>query len=163
MTTLACEPVPVHGLPHQQPAHDVTERPMHPVSGQPAGELHGRVLLAEDSFEHRTLIGLLLGKWNLEFDSAEDGQVACELAERSQADDRPYDLILMDLQMPRLSGLDATRRLRLQGWRGPIVALTACYRMHGDRELCLRAGCDDYFVKPIPMNRLHDLLQQYLG
>lgn len=65
--------------------------------------------------------------------------------------------------MPRLNGFEAARRLRQEGWRSPIVALTACHALTGDRERCLEAGCDDYFVKPVPMNRLHEVLRQYLG
>ena len=69
-------------------------------------------------------------------DVAEDGRLACEMAEKSRAEGRPYDLILMDIQMPRMNGYEATRWLRQHGWQGPIVALTA-HAMVGDREKCL--------------------------
>jgi CheY-like chemotaxis protein len=82
-------------------------------------------------------------------------------AEQSRAEGRPYALILMDLQLPQLDGLAATRWLRTQGWSGPIVALTA-YAMVGDRERCLGAGCDDYLSKPISPPRLCEVLSQYL-
>ncbi len=131
-------------------------------AGWPARELQGRVLLAEDSTDNQTVIRHLLKKWKLDVDLAEDHQVACELVERSQADGRPYDLILMDMQMPRLNGFEATRRLRQQGWRGPIVALTA-YAMAGDRARCLQAGCDDYLAKPITMNEFQTILQRCLS
>ncbi|MCY2987643.1 MAG: ATP-binding protein [Planctomycetota bacterium] len=129
---------------------------------QPARELQGRVLLAEDSPDNQMVIRHLLKKRKLDVDLAEDGQVACELAERSQAEGKPYALILMDMQMPRLNGFEATQRLRQQGWRGPIVAVTA-YAMAGDRERCLQAGCNDYLAKPITMNEFQKILQRCLS
>ena len=125
-------------------------------------EFSGRVLLAEDSTDCQMVVRFLLKKRKLDVDLAADGQVACELAEQSRSEGRPYDLILMDMQMPRLNGFEATRWLRQQGWRGPIVALTA-YAMAGDRERCLQAGCDDYLAKPISMNEFQAILQRHLS
>lgn len=129
---------------------------------EPARGLHGRVLVVDDSTDNQNVIRLLLKKRKLAVDVADDGHTACELAERSQADGHPYDLILMDIRMPQLSGLEATRRLRQQGWRGPIVALTA-YVMAGEREKCLQAGCDDHLAKPLSMSEFQAILQRYLG
>ena len=84
------------------------------------------------------------------------------MAEKSQAEERPYDLILMDIQMPKMNGYQAVEWLRQHGWRGPIVALTA-HAMQNDREKCLAAGCDDYLVKPVIMTELQDVLVRYLG
>ena len=108
------------------------------------------------------VIGHLLRKLQVEVELASDGNSACQLAELSQAQGRPYALILMDLHLPQMDGLAATRWLRAQGWPGPIVALTA-YAMVGDRERCLAAGCDDYLAKPISSSGLRDVLQRYLG
>ena len=83
--------------------------------------------------------GKVLQQMNLEVEIAEDGRVACQMAEKSQAEGRPYDLILMDIQMPRMNGYEATQWLRQHGWQGPIVALTA-HAMVGDREKCLARG-----------------------
>ena len=154
------------GLP--EAVHDPSPRPPMAqgrdaaAADQPVRKLQSRVLLAEDSIDNQMVIRFLLKKRKLEVDLAGDGQAACELAERSQADGRPYDLILMDIQMPRLNGLEATRRLRQQGWRGSIVALTA-HAMGGDRERCLQAGCDDYLTKPISMDEFQAILQRYLS
>ena len=99
---------------------------------------------------------------NLELEIAQDGHLACEMAEKSQAEGQPYDLILMDIQMPKMNGYEATRRLRQHGWQGPIVALTA-HAFVGDREQCLAAGCNDYIAKPITAKGLRDVLTRYLG
>ena len=81
----------------------------------------------------RTLTGLILQDTGLQVDLAEDGLIAYEKALVSKAEGKPYDLILMDIQMPKLDGHEVTRRLRREGWGGPIIALTA-HAMDGDRD-----------------------------
>ena len=98
---------------------------------------------------------------NLEVIVAEDGQMACDMAKKSKAEGRPYDLILMDIQMPKLNGYEATRWLRQHGWQGPIVAVTA-HALGDDREKCLAAGCDDYIAKPVILTGLRGVLAPYL-
>jgi PAS domain S-box-containing protein len=112
------------------------------------GALRGRVLLAEDAPDVQQLVVLLLRRMGLEVEVAESGRAAYERTLRSAEEGRPYALILMDIQMPDWDGYEAARRLREEGWRGPIVALTA-YAMPQDRQRCLAAGCDDYIAKPI--------------
>ena len=124
--------------------------------------LSGRVLLAEDCLGVSAVLRQVLQMMSLDVEIAEDGLAACEMAEESAADERPYDLILMDIQMPKMNGYEATRRLRQRGWRGPIVALTA-HALVGDREKCLAAGCDDYITKPIAANKLHGVVARHLG
>jgi CheY-like chemotaxis protein len=124
--------------------------------------LHGRVLLAEDVPDIYVVLRQILQMMNLELEIAEDGRAACEMVERSKAEGRPFDLILMDIQMPKMNGYEATRWLRQHGWRGPTVALTA-HALADDREKCLAAGCDDYIAKPITAKRLRGVLTRYLG
>ncbi len=124
--------------------------------------LRGRVLLVEDSPDIRNMVLLVLQHWGREVDVAENGQIGCEKALQSIAADVPYDLILMDIQLPEMDGYQATQHLRRHGWSGPVVALTA-HAMDGDRQRCLAAGCDDYVPKPITAEELLKTLAGYLG
>ncbi len=133
-----------------------------PSSMEHESPLHGRVLLAEDVPDISVVLRLILEKMNLAVEIAEDGRLACEMAEKSQAQGKPYDLILMDIQMPNRNGLEAARWLRQHRWKGPVVAFTA-HALAGDREKCLEAGCDDYLAKPITAAALRSVVARYLG
>ena len=125
------------------------------------GRLHGRILLAEDVADTREFLRLTLASVGLEVDAVDNGLVAYRQALASAAEARPYDLILMDVQMPELNGLDATKQLRQLDWARPIVALTA-HAMTGDRERCLAAGCDGYLTKPVTQRDLLETLARFL-
>lgn len=116
-----------------------------------------RVLLAEDNPVNQRVARLLVQSWGHRVTVAGDGQRALDaLAESS------FDVVLMDVQMPILDGLQATRRLRErereEGGHVPVIAMTA-NAMRGDRESCLEAGMDDYLAKPIDAPALFDRLE----
>ena len=158
--TLRIQTGPLDGIALLRAAPGISLQDSEPPS-RPGELLQGRVLLAEDAADSRELLRLVLEEVGLEVDTAEDGYAACRQAGISVAQGRPYDLILMDVQMPEMDGYDATHRLRSFGWEGPIIALTA-HAMAGDRQKCLDAGCDDYLAKPITQTSLLTALRRYL-
>ena len=120
-------------------------------------KLSGRVLVIEDDKTNQLVLSLLLEKMGLEVTVANDGHEAVE-----EAQEESFDLIFMDMEMPKLSGYEATEMLRAKGVKGPIIALTG-HAMKGDREKCIRAGCDDYFAKPISYSMLHKIITKYFN
>ena len=128
----------------------------------PSETLGGRILLAEDGIDNQRLISFLLTKAGANVTVVENGQLALEQALTATVQGRPYDLILMDMQMPVMDGYTATRKLRDNGYTRPIIALTA-HAMPGDRERCLDAGCDEFATKPIRRHELIRLVASYLN
>jgi Amt family ammonium transporter len=127
------------------------------VKPQQAGEggvLQGcRVLLAEDGPDNQRLIAFLLKTAGAEVIVADDGRIAVDAAMKAQREGKPFDVVLMDIQMPFMDGYEATKKLRAEGWSTPIIALTA-HALKEDRQKCLDAGCDDYAAKPIDRQTL---------
>ncbi len=158
--TLTIDPDLLQNVELKTPARTLPKEEKPAQAGQKQ-RLRGRILLAEDVKDVRTLVRMNLEAIGLEVDSAENGQIAIEKASTSTAQGRPYDLILMDIQMPELDGYTATQRLRRDGWKGPIIALTA-HAMTGDREKCLEAGCDDYISKPMTDAELFSTIARHL-
>jgi len=125
----------------------------------PAGPL--RILLAEDSFVNQKLAVGLLEKWGHQVTVAGNGLEAVEAAMH-----RPFDLIIMDVQMPEMDGLEATHEIRARekadGRHVPILAMTA-HAMKGDRQRCLDAGMDEYICKPIRGKQLYGAISRLVG
>ena len=119
-----------------------------------------QILLAEDEPINRVLTETLLRQADVEVTAVENGQLAVREAKK-----RCYDVILMDVQMPVMDGLEATRKIRdherQHGGHQCIIALTAL-AMQGDREKCLQAGMHDYLTKPVEKADLIDILVKYL-
>lgn len=125
-------------------------------------KMRGRVLLADDSSDGRRMMSNILGCLGLEVAAAENGRVACDAALAAWNGGKPFDLILMDLQMPQLDGYEATAQLRSRGYTGRIVALTSEGAFYGTHEKCTNAGCDGHAAKPITFEMLRDVVRRYL-
>jgi signal transduction histidine kinase len=125
-------------------------RPETPASGT---ALSGRVLLVEDGLDNQRLFSLLLCKAGAQVTAVENGQLAVRAALTANGMGEPFDLILMDMQMPVLDGYQATRQLRALGCVTPIIAVTA-HAMPDDCQKCLDAGCNGYLTKPIDRQKL---------
>ena len=124
-----------------------------------------RILLAEDNLANQKLAVGLLTKWGHHVTVTNNGAEALR-AWAEPPDGRPFDVVLMDVQMPEMDGFEATAAIREQershGRRTPIVAMTA-HAMKGDRELCLAAGMDGYIAKPIRQRDVVTVLRSALG
>ena len=117
------------------------------------------ILLAEDNPVNQKLASKLLTKAGYHVDIANNGR---EAVEQFTADPKNYDIIFMDIQMPELNGLDATKMLRDKGFSDvPIVAMTA-NAMKGDREKCLESGMNDYISKPIKREVVFEVLRKWI-
>ena len=124
------------------------------------------ILLAEDNPVNQKLATIMLKKAGYQVEVADNGREAVEKYTASPAD---FDLIFMDIQMPEMDGLAATREIRR--WEAqnsretthhlPIIAMTA-HAMKGDREKCIAAGMDDYVTKPIKRKIVFDMLDHWV-
>ena len=126
-----------------------------------------RILLAEDNIINQKLAKMMLTKAGYHVEIANNGKEALEKYTASPED---FDLIFMDVQMPEMDGLEATKAIRKQSTiinqqssikRVPIVAMTA-NAMKGDREICLEAGMDDYVTKPIKRELVFEMIEKWV-
>lgn len=123
--------------------------------------LSGHLLLVDDNRINQMVAGRMLARLGLSYDVADDGQAALDKWAAGH-----YDLVLMDMEMPGVDGIEATRRLRASEVaaalvRTPVIAMTA-NALSEDRELCLQAGMDDYLAKPVEMDKLSVVLRSWL-
>ncbi len=115
-----------------------------------------RILVAEDNVINQHLINQILGNLGYTADCVENGALAIDAARK-----KAYDLILMDVQMPEMDGLEATRAIRQRPGRQPVIIALTANAMRGDREECLYAGMDDYISKPVRLDELMRLLKKW--
>jgi len=142
--------------------HGLAETGQGLPGAHPPAEGGARILLVEDNLVNQKVATALLQRRAYHVTLAENGAQAVALIEAGGA---PFDLILMDVQMPVMDGLEATRRIRqheaVAGGRLPILAMTA-NAMQGDRENCVAAGMDDYISKPIKAEELYGRIEEML-
>ncbi|RYZ54060.1 MAG: response regulator, partial [Proteobacteria bacterium] len=137
-------------------ARDYGEKPMPMVKDKkPLTGL--KILLVEDSPDNQLLISRILKREGVQsVQTASDGLEGVEMAERGD-----FDLVLMDVQMPRMDGFEAVGVLRKKGFKTSIIALTA-HAMKGYRDECIAAGFDDYLMKPINRDALLNVIGKQL-
>jgi signal transduction histidine kinase len=131
-------------------------------------KLDCRVLLVEDGLDNQRLISHILRKAGATVAVAENGQKALEMAlatypgwgRRYDDPTEPFHVVLMDMQMPIMDGYEATRRLRQEGYTGPVIALTA-HALTRDVQQCLEAGCDAHMAKPIQRDKLLEMVAKF--
>jgi signal transduction histidine kinase/ActR/RegA family two-component response regulator len=116
------------------------------------------VLVAEDGEDNQRLMVHHLTRAGMKITVANNGHEAVDLAIAAQKQRREPDVILMDMQMPIMDGYEATEKLRSLGWKGAIIAITA-HAMNGDRDRCMKSGCDEYLTKPIEKDALIQAVQ----
>ena len=139
-----------------QPCHIQTEKP---------SKTKARLLLVEDHDVNQILIQAMTSRLGYESELAADGTEAVERVDQSISDGRPFDLVLMDIQMPMMDGYEATRMIRASGISEtalPIIALTA-NAFDEDVRNCLAAGMQAHISKPIDISNLDSILQHWLN
>ncbi|MEO0472402.1 MAG: response regulator, partial [Bacteroidota bacterium] len=126
-------------------------------STQMATDIPLTILYAEDNPINQKIIQRMLAKMGYQIDIANNGAEAVKALS-----EREYDLILMDVSMPEMDGLTATRTIRMeQGENGPIIIAVTANAMKGDRERCLEAGMNDYLAKPVKIAQLREMLTKW--
>ena len=123
--------------------------------------LSGKILVVDDRRDIRFIAQHFVTSSGGTVEVAGNGLEAIEKIQQAKDRGTPFDIMVIDMQMPVLNGYEATRQLRREGFELPIIALTA-HAMEGDREKCVEAGCNDYLSKPLDGPQFVAMLQRYL-
>jgi len=153
----------IQASPCSQPTQTSTRQNSYSNSpqGSATKRLDGmRILLAEDSPDSIRVISFILRREGAKVTEVGNGELAFSSGLESLEQANPYDVILMDMQMPVKDGYSAVTQLRERGYQRPIIALTA-HAMQGDREKCLACGCNEYATKPIDRNHFLNLIESF--
>ncbi len=125
-------------------------------------KIKAKILLADDRRDVWRVCKFFLEKCGAKVTVVEDGRQAVDVTLSASRTEEPYELVLMDMQMPIMSGREAVQEIRAKGIKIPIIALTAD-AMEGEREACLEIGCSEYFAKPINGSKLMKLVASLLS
>ena len=115
-----------------------------------------KILIAEDNDSNFVLMSYILKKY-YQFERAKNGQEAVEMVDKNQ-----YDIVLMDIKMPIMNGLEATKAIKEKHPDLPILALTA-NAFDSDRQLAVDAGCNDFLSKPVSSEECLETIKRYIG
>jgi len=115
-----------------------------------------KILIAEDNDSNFVLMSYILKKY-YQFERARNGQEAVEMVDKNQ-----YDIVLMDIKMPIMNGLEATKAIREKHPDLPILALTA-NAFDSDRQLAMEVGCNDFLSKPVSSEECIETIKRYIG
>ncbi len=132
------------------------QQPQEPLRFEPASVAGKRVLVVDDHALNRDLLSVLLTRAGIQATVTDNGLHAVELVTNNH-----YDLVFMDIQMPEMDGLAATRAIRAIGSRVPIIAMTS-HALAGDAEKSLAAGMNDHLTKPVDLAALHTMLVTWI-
>ena len=141
-----------------EPGRPAPAPPAAPEAERGGGAGALSILLAEDNVVNQKVALRILERLGHTADVVANGAEAVAAVRGRAGRGRPYDLVLMDIQMPELDGLDATRQIRAADLAQPYVIALTANAMRGDREACLAAGCDAYLSKPVKLDALRDAL-----
>ena len=131
------------------------EKPAQILSLDFADQFPMRILVAEDNLINQKLIQRILNKLGYDPDIAQNGVEVLEKMEK-----KLYDVILMDIQMPEIDGLEATSAIRSRPWPQPFIIAMTANAMSEDKEICLQAGMDEYIAKPMKLEELVNMLKK---
>jgi CheY-like chemotaxis protein len=135
---------------------------LEPGAPLPKVSLDHRLLVAEDNPVNRLLAQRILERAGAQVEMVENGRDAVDRILAASEAGQPFDVLLLDMQMPVLDGYGAARELRARGYTGAIVALTA-NAMAEDRSLCMASGCDDFLTKPLDRAKLLETIVRMGG